>query len=224
MWGADPLEYYGGFRSLDFSHHETFPSSLGSSGVVKWKRLSSSKTVRKSNSVTNDLVITWPEIEWEALKAIYGWAVLQYQAWIRGKLTLQAQDRTTVLLFVDHALELWLDGVSYFGGDFYGFRRTPLVLWLEPGEHRLDIRVVRDVRAMGGLGDPCFPMAITADISTVQLFVGTDTILIPELVEGHGFAGRAGSIPLRNQIDEWIEILSIETQEVRATPLEPSAC
>lgn len=49
---------------------------------------------------------------------------------------------------------MYIDDVHYFGGDFYHFNRAPITLHLAPGEHTIDVRIVRDVRAMGGVGNP----------------------------------------------------------------------
>jgi hypothetical protein len=68
-----------------------------------------------------------------------------------------------VALFTEHVLEFRIDGEKYWGGAFFAFRRAPLVVWLRPGRHVLEVRVVRDVRSMGGLADvPSAEIALEA--------------------------------------------------------------
>lgn len=119
-----------------------------------------------------------------------------------------------VVLSVDNVLEFRLDDNTYFGGDFYAFGRAPVVFSLTPGEHCLEIHVVRDVRAMGGMDDPRTPINVQISIALDELFVDSANIVIPDIVENR-FAAEFGSIPLRNQTAQWIGVLSIETPSVR---------
>ncbi|EMC96159.1 hypothetical protein BAUCODRAFT_33501 [Baudoinia panamericana UAMH 10762] len=168
VWGADPLEYYGGFRSLEYSDHDIFKSSLAFNGTVPWSTL----RARLDNPPVNpaldtrwwttssaELNVGFPNIDWHALQAVYGWAALQWQGWARGELLVGDNvGSVTVVLSVEHVLELWLDGVHYFGGDFFSYGKAAVTLHLKPGTHRIDVRVLREVRADGG-GHP--PRATT---------------------------------------------------------------
>lgn len=212
VWGADPLEYYGGFRSLEFHEDAAYPSSLGLNGVVKWKRLKASTCTPVGESVISNVTVAWPEVKWEYQRLVYGWASLQYQAWIRGTLTLHARDTKAIMLSVKNVLEYRLDGCSFFGGDFYGFNRAPVMMSLDPGEHRLDIRLVRDVRAMGGIGDPNISIIVEVKPSTDELYIETGKILVPEIIDGHSLAGQVGSVPIVNQMQDWVDVLTVETQ------------
>ena len=167
------------------------------------------------SAVASNLVVAFPENDWEALVMVYGWPALQYQAWARGIITIYGDHPRTVALSITNALEFWLDGSPYFGGDFYAFNRAPVILLLSPGSHRLDIRVIRDVRAMGADGDPCVSITVKADISTDELVVDSEKLLLPELIDGRSLAGKVGSIPIGNQTEKWLDIVSVETQTVR---------
>ena len=129
-------------------------------------------------------------------------------------MNLHGEDVQSIAISVDNVLEFWLDGCPHFGGDFYGFGRAPLILPLSPGKHRLDIRLIRDVRAMGAVGDPSISITTRVSILTDELFIASEKVLIPEIVEGQGVAGKVGSIPIRNQTTKWMDILCIELQSV----------
>lgn len=118
-----------------------------------------------------------------------------------------------MVLYTDHVLEFWVDDERYFGGDFYAFRRAPLVLHLQPGEYRVDVRIVRDVRVMGGVGEPTVHIALEAEISGGGLKFGVRTLVLPDLVGGR-LAGTLGSVDLRNDEREWIDVLEIQSVNV----------
>ena len=163
--------------------------------------------------------VSAPDINFDALRSIYGWSSLQYQIWTRGELVLTAHEATVVSLTVFNVLEFWLDGRSYFGGDFYAYGRAPLIIKLNPGNHCLDVRALRDVRAMGGIGANYIPIKIQAHIpNDDMLFVDVGKVLLPEIVEGRALAGLVGSIPVQNHCDQWLEVLSVETENVFCIP------
>ncbi|KAL9005709.1 MAG: hypothetical protein Q9188_001522 [Gyalolechia gomerana] len=126
-----------------------------------------------------------------------GFIGLQYQAWARGTLTVDGDKERTVVLYTDHVLEFWVDDEHHFGGDFYAYRKAPLVLHLQPGKHKIDVRIVRDVRAMGAVGEPT---AVDG------------SLLLPDLVEGR-LATSLGSISVRNEDKNWIEVIE-EPQKI----------
>ena len=98
--------------------------------------------------------VSFPDIDWSWLKEIYGWAATQWQGWARGEIYIQADTIEVLLLQAEGVLEYWIDDVHYWGGDYYGFRKVPVPLHLDPGVHTLELRLVRDVRSMGGIGEP----------------------------------------------------------------------
>ncbi|CAD0112557.1 unnamed protein product [Aureobasidium uvarum] len=196
-WGADPLEYYGGFRSLNYDKDAKFPSSLAPNATVSWSSLTAQQSSCDTRSAHIDLSVAFPDIDLAFLQRIYGWAALQYQGWARGRLRVNGEKLQTLNLATDNLLEFYLDGQHHFGGDYYAFRRAPLVLHLEPGDHIIDLRFVRDVRAMGGVGSPTIDMHLEARSSTKNLHLAADNALMPDMVSGH-LASMLGSIQVRN--------------------------
>lgn len=213
-WGADPLETQGGFRALEYDAHAEFRSSLPNNGTVRWVRLQLDKVDTTANAAKASLTVSFPAVDWPFLQSIYGWAALQFQAWARGSITINADQSKPVVLYIDNVLEFWVDGRSYFGGDFYSYRRAPLILHLDPGYHRLDARLIRDVRAMGGTGEPNIQVRIEAHVSQGGLTVVEDKLLFPDIVDGK-LASILASVPIRNEGSRWIHVLSIESVDVR---------
>jgi hypothetical protein len=176
---------------------------------VGWSTLSvdSPEAPKGYGKVTID--VGFPDVNWEFMQSVYGWPALQYQAWARGHLHISGPAPQTAVFFTDGLLELWVDSRQYFGGDFYTYRRSPIVLKLNPGPHVLDLRLIRDVRAHGGLGFPRVQVSIEAHISTGQLAVDAESLVVSEVVEGK-LVSPWTSINVRNDMPEWVEILRIE--------------
>lgn len=57
-------------------------------------------------------------------------------------------------LFTPQVLEFWVDDVHYWGGDLFAYNRVPTTHRLAPGIHRIELRLIREVRSMGGVGEP----------------------------------------------------------------------
>ena len=202
----------GGFKELSYDKTSKYYSSLGANGTVGWT-LHEAETVTKSeNSVEIAIDFDFPLVDWNFLQSIYGWSALQFQAWARGDLVINTGEPRPVVFYADKVLEFVVDGKSYFGGDFYAYRRAPLVLRLDPGTHRIDVRLVRDVRAMGGQLPPSVRIDIKAEFSVKNLVVLSDKIVLPEMVGGK-LASHLGSVPVRNDSDDWIEIVGLESSE-----------
>ena len=208
-WGADPLESYGGFHNLSYNVDDRFPSSLTKHGEVQWSLFEASSLKREPWACKASLRVHFPEVDWAFLQQVYGWSITQYQAWARGFLVSLGQRSHMVELFTDNILEFLVDGRSYFGGDAYGFRRAPLVLCLGPGEHRLEVRLVRDVRSMGGLDQPSLDIIIEARICRQTLSILVDQLIIPEVVEGK-LPSLEISVPVRNTSQDWIAISAVD--------------
>lgn len=213
-WGADPLEYLGGFRTLEVDPDVVYHSSIAPNGTVSWSRQRGDRLNAAVDASETTVSIEFPTIDWAFLQSIYGWAALQYQAWARGSVTVGANSAQTVVLYSDSLLEFWVDNESYYGGDFYAYRRAPVVLRLHPGVHRIDLRLVRDVRAMGGIGDPKVHFRIDVQRSKGGLAVIEDQLLVPDMVEMR-LASHLASVPVRNEEQEWMDIWSIESLDVR---------
>ncbi len=155
MWGASPLEAYGGFPSLPVDSEAKFHSSLGIDGLVKWSTLEDVSSCGSfAEGLSVELNIAFPEVDWTFQQSVYGWAALQYQAYARGFIDVIGHSPRKIALYAEHVLELAVNNSPIFGGDVYGFRRAPIILDLGPGENKMDLRLIRDVRAMGGIGNP----------------------------------------------------------------------
>ena len=207
------MEHLGGFRSLLYDSQVKYRSSLGSNGTVGWS-IHEVPSIANSTDLTEaSLTVGFPNIDWVFLQSIYGWASLQYQAWARGCIVIDAEISQSVVLFTDNILEYWIDGTPYFGGDFYSYHRAPLVLRLDPGVHRIDLRLLRDVRAMGGIGEPEVQVKLKAQLSSGGLGVIEEKLLLPDVVDGK-LASHLASVPIRNEDQEWIDVLDIESLNV----------
>lgn len=213
-WGADPLEAQGGFRALEYDRNATFRSSLSRDGTVTWSHHQLERMSRSANTSSGYLTVSFPEVDWSFLQSVYGWGALQFQAWARGTLILNSPHCQSILLYTENLLEFWLDGKPYFGGDLYSYRRAPLTLPLDPGQHRLEVRLLRDVRVMGGIGDPIIQAKIEAQVASGSLTVVEDRNIFPDIVDGK-LPSNLGSIPVRNESLTWIHILGLESADVR---------
>ena len=149
-WSADPLEYFGGFHTLEYDSNSTFRSSLGFNGTVSWSNSTAQLSGPSNFNAIARLSVGYSDIDWSFLQQIYGFAAVQWQGWARGNIYVSGETEKTIILYVDGILEYWIDDTHHFGGDFYGYGRGPLTLHLGPGTHQIDVRLVRDVRSMGG--------------------------------------------------------------------------
>ena len=155
------------------------------------------------------LSVDFSTVDWRFLQQVYGWSITQHQSWARGSLICHGEGTHTVKLFADNVLEFLLDGESYFGGDVYGMHKAPLLLHLEAGEHTLEIRLLRDVRTMGGLGNPSIELFLKAEVCENTLSVDPSGMIMPEVVDGRLPTFQA-SIPVCNTSPEWIKVSHIE--------------
>ena len=165
-----------------------------------------------SQAVEVALTVNFPDVGWHWLQQVYGWAALQYQAWARGELLVEGDESQTVLLYTDSVLEYWVDDIPYFGGDYYAYRRAPLVLYLRPGAHKIDIRIIRDVRVMGGMG-PSMSIRLKAERSPGGLAVMEKKLLVSDVVNS-SLASPYASLPVRNDGNMSMEIRDIKAVSV----------
>lgn len=212
-WGADPLERLGGFRALERDSGAKFKSSLAPNGLVSWSSREFETSSMSATTVEGTLSVDFPRVDWPFLQSVYGWAALQYQAWARGYLNISTEVRQPILLFTSHVLEFFVDDTHYFGGDFYGYRRAPLILHLKPGIHRLDIRLVRDVRAMGGIGEPKVNARLKVEIANGGLAIVEQKLLVSDMLNDT-LASPFASVPVRNEGLGWMTIKKIESLTV----------
>ncbi|KAJ8610665.1 hypothetical protein MRB53_038444 [Persea americana] len=219
-WGADPLARFGGFEHLELDWHRTFASSLVPGATTTWTTTTAEPEAGDNASIS--LSLTYPEINTDPTlsEVAYGWAASQWQAWARGTLVLTGSRCTTVTLDTPGILEFYVDGEHYFGGDFYGFRRAPVVVKLCPGHHRLDVRLLRDVRATGGLGAPSVEVALYAAVAEgLQVIPGS--VLFPSVARGK-FVSRYASVSVVNTEEYAIEVIrsSLRPGQTRSIPID----
>lgn len=160
------------------------------------------------------LDVGFHDIDWAFLQSTYGWAALQYQAWARGIIVVEGSISQSIILYTENVLEFWIDDNLFFGGDLYAYRRAPLVLQLKPGNHRVDLRLIRDIRIMGGIGEPKITVRLEAHISVLHLAVRDEKLLVPDMVGDH-LASSLSSVPVCNEGKDWVEIWNIFSTDVR---------
>ncbi|QIX01796.1 hypothetical protein AMS68_007313 [Peltaster fructicola] len=213
-WGADPLEDIGGFQNLVYNRSSHFRSSLSPNGMTRWTDTVAQITDLGNEAMDIRLEIGYPEIDWTFLQQVYGWAALQWQGWARGYVTIDTADTQYYSLNVDHILELRIDDVHYFGGDYYGFHKVPISLRLSPGKHRFDIRLIRDVRSMGGMtSSPSIDVRLLL-VKTTKALRQISQVLYPDrLVDWKGpLASTYASVVLHNDLDTDVFIDSLEAK------------
>ena len=215
IWGADPLENQGGFRALEYNAKATFRSSLAFNATVSWSNITAKVVSSNSNAAKSELNVRFPEIDWDFLQDVYGWAARQWQGWARGEFYVPGDGIQTLILHVDGAIEFWINDVHYFGADFYGYGRAPPTLRLKPGTHRIDIRIVRDVRALGGMGEPDMDIKLRLERSwrDLRLLYGFDeNILISDVIGGDfgPIASPYASVTVRNDAYNDIYVHGLE--------------
>jgi predicted esterase len=203
----------GGFRNLSYDPNATFRSSLPTNGTAKWNATEAVKVSSSSISANASLSVAYSNVDWDFLKLVYGWAAVQYQAWARGELIVGGNETQHVVLHTDAILEYWIDDQHYFGGDFYTFRKAPPVLHLEPGLHKIDLRLVRDVRAFGGILEPTIDVLLDVQQATGTLELAKSGILMSDVVNGT-LASSVGSVSLLNSGEDDIEIVGIHASSV----------
>ncbi|KAF9417419.1 hypothetical protein BGZ94_009971, partial [Podila epigama] len=208
-FGADPLEAFGGFRSLEYDAEAKYPSELAKSGVVSWDKA----------KVDNEgwVHILYPDIEWKFNQQFMGWSFNQFQAWARSSFEVPLDTRysnrnshsddglVSVVIQCENVGDFYVDN-ERLSGDWCGYGLTRHVLRLAPGSHHtISVRVVHEVRIFGGMVAPppskfrCFlEMPLGAIENTVQVVTeGYGGIVIMDIVD-NTLAGEWVSIALRN--------------------------
>jgi hypothetical protein len=186
-----------------------FRSALGLDGLVRWTTSITDELVSEVGYEKAGLIVEFDEIDWKFLQSVYGWPALQYEAWARGNVTITSSSDATVAVYTPGLLEVWIDKVPYFGGDFYSYRRAPLLLTLAPGVHVVELRLVRDVRAFGASEDARISAAVEFRQMTQELFVDPESVLVSEVVDGR-LASPFASVTVLNPTDAWAEVVSIQ--------------
>lgn len=112
-------------------------------------------------------------------------------------------------------MEYIIDNDRSFGGDLFSFKRAPVVLHLEPGQHTLCIRLVRDVRALGATGAmPSVDVALVFQpVEEKQLLINDGAIIVPDVAHGK-LAGAYASVPITNCCEDEITVTNVMSASV----------
>jgi hypothetical protein len=187
-WGSDPLERFGGFTTLSPSGAE-FTSSLPIDGSASWQRSGHF------------------DVDWQGLRDIYGWSALQFAAWARGEIAGCGGRRVRVWV-EGAAVEVWVGERQFFGGDWAGYRRAPILVELEERTD-VSVRVAGDVRAFGnrteGMG---FSLVVEEVVG--GLVVDAEKMVVADVVEGRWGGGWVG-VGVRNEDETWVTVVGVET-------------
>lgn len=184
-------------------------------GTVSWSSYEAKLTHSKNQYANADLSVDFRHIDWAWLKEIYGWSAFQWQGWARGEILVRTENADVLILHTENVLEYWIDDVHYFGGDFYGYKKVPVTLRLMPGAHRMDVRLIRDVRSMSGVGQPSIDIKLELQRSQSGLrpLLDDDEDVLMSDVIGDDFGPLASpyaSIIVRNDAENDIYIHGIE--------------
>lgn len=180
---------------------------------MTWSRQDLEASASHLTAAEATLTVGFPNVDWQFLQSVYGWAALQYQGWARGHIRINSDSSQSILLYTNQLLEFWVNDSHYFGGDFYGYGKSPLVLRLAPGCHRLDVRLIRDVRAMGGIGEPKVSIEMRAEGTKGGLAIIAHQLLVSDVVNGR-LASPFASVPVRNESENLVEILGVASSAV----------
>lgn len=178
------MEFYGGFHNLSFDANASFNSALAVNGSVKWKTARALSHNFAPGKTRTELHVSFPEIDWKFTQAVYGWSALQYQAWARGSLNTGHWAPQSVAIFTSGLLEIVIDGKRHFGGDFYNYGTVPIIIDLSTGDHAVELRLVRDVRASGAIGEPTIVVSLAAEIRNEPLSADNESLLLPDMCLG----------------------------------------
>ncbi|KAK4907464.1 hypothetical protein LTR66_017640, partial [Elasticomyces elasticus] len=130
------------------------------------------------------------------MQFVYGWSAQQYSTWIRGVINNHSPDAQKVEVWPSSILEYEINGKRIFGGDYYSFGRASQ---LQPGENIVNIRLIRDVRAMGGMEIPLIEASMRINTVEDELKVMKNSIIAPEIYDGR-IAGLLIGLTLRNTL------------------------
>ncbi|KAF2478799.1 hypothetical protein BDY17DRAFT_328315 [Neohortaea acidophila] len=218
-WSSDPLELYGGFHSLEYDVDAKFRSALAFNGSISWlnhtAKLSDPDPYYSQVNLDVDFL---PSIDWPFLQDVYGWAGHQWLGWARGEIFVQSKEPKTLILDFRNVVEYWVDDLRFVGGDFYGYGRAPLTLHLEPGIHRVDVKLVGDVRSAGGIGSPTVDVGLILRESLPGLSMlknGNEDILMADVIGDHfgPLTSPYMSVTVRNDAMHDVYVHGIEGME-----------
>ncbi|KAG0312763.1 hypothetical protein BGZ99_009275 [Dissophora globulifera] len=218
-FGADPLEAFGGFRSLPYDKDAKFPSELAKDGVVQWHTTEMDEQ--------GWVHVLYPDIDWKFNQQFLGWAFNQFQAWARTSFTVPEScggddGLCSVTLQCTNVGDFYVDN-DRLSGDWYGYGLTRHTLRLQPGsQHTISVRVVHEVRIFGGITYPppsqfmcefvVVPRSLAASdrhVTMVQVVKeGSGSYVLMDAVDDI-LAGQYISVALRNAGPERVVVKSV---------------
>lgn len=157
--------------------------------------------------------MSFPEVNWKFLQSVYGWSGLQYQAWARGFLEVRQPNGQTIAIFASGLLEFSVDSKRHFGGDFYNHHQVPVILYLSQGQHAVDLRLIRDVRAMGATGEPNIAVGVEVEERPGLISIDQESLLVSDTTQERLGSGWA-SINVQNNMAEGMKVLSVASPDV----------
>ncbi|KAF3941239.1 hypothetical protein ABW19_dt0207500 [Dactylella cylindrospora] len=171
--------------------------------------------VNTKNSVS--LSVSFPDIDWDMMQMAYGWAGLQFQAWVRGYLSVTPpldKSRCSLIIHTKQAQEIWIDNVHYFGGDVYGYQKAPIVLPLSDKTQQriINLRAFNDIRMFGGRKPPRIDIDLVFDVTCETLAFEASASVFPDIID-EKLAGEYASIVVRNDGEFPLDILGIKPEE-----------
>jgi predicted esterase len=111
-----------------------------------------------------------------------------------------------------------VNGAHFFGGDFYGFNRAPIILDILPGDNSIDVRLIRDVRANGGQIPPLIEASLQVILVERRVGIVENSMIVPDTVEGI-FVSSPASVTLMNSDDRdiTVKLISVEGEQISQT-------
>lgn len=150
---------------------------------AKWKVLEMDLLALEDISSSIALELSYDdEVDWKSLVQVYGWAATQFDAWIRGY--FQTDTDCIIRLNVRHSPEFFLDG-SRYEGDIYDLG-VPILLPVSKGRHRLDIRVVNEIRIFGFKQNPVAVIRVDAEMVKQQEVIYVKVDKLPDIIRYNG--------------------------------------
>ncbi|CAH1756508.1 258_t:CDS:10 [Entrophospora sp. SA101] len=224
-FGADPLEAYGGFSKIEYSENESYPSELADNGKITWSKINTS-----SDGSVGPIYIK--NIRWNFNRIPFGWTINQSQMWARGFFTISKDDndgssifsKIPILIQCYNIGDFYIDGERLFG-DWYGYKSSWHVMYLKPGEHIINIRIVNETRIFGGRLPPDIKFqCVTRRLNILSDFgvkLLDNTIVVPDLV-GSNLTGEYMSVAILNTLEHsWaiIKNVSVVDSNVKMTAI-----
>ncbi|CAG8603717.1 1861_t:CDS:2, partial [Racocetra fulgida] len=151
--------------------------------------------------------------------------------WARGYFELldsdlrDESDSIPVLVQCQNVGDFYVDDRRLFG-DVYGYKNSWHVLYLHPGMHVINVRLVNEIRIFGGKIPPdirfqCFIKKL--ELQQIGAMVLDHTIIVPDLVDGF-LAGKFASVAILNtQEKSWITVSNVNVINSNVNVSTPAA-